>query len=297
LLNVDKTAGIMANLNGDLSKSMLVYCVDPEKHKTFENYTVFEDKNKELDALKENDDGIIISKQMAVRYKIKEGDIITLTTEDKSEKFKVLSIYNAKMFNSGNCNIISLNAALKHFDIKYADTYTLSTKVSQKDAKKALEKRLKGLGVRIVTKDEMSKKNEENNKQMTNILGIFSYITMVIGAFGIVGNVSISFIQRKRDIAVLSSVGLTRNGRGYMILLESIFQALIGLVISLAAAFGINLYLSDVFKFLTMDLQLSYPYKSIKVLTIATIILMLLTSLSSTFKSKRLHIVQELKYE
>lgn len=297
VVNINKSGGFLANLSGDQSKSMYIYYVDPDKYKTFEDYTVFNDKNKELDALKENEDGIILSKQAAVRYKVKEGDTITITTENKSEKFKVLSIYNAKMFNSGNCNIISLKAALKHFDIKYPTTYNITTKVSQKDAKKALDKKLKGLGVSVATKDEMRKSNEENNKQMTNILGIFSYITMIIGAFGIVGNVSISFIQRKRDIAVLSSVGLTRSGRGYMILLESIFQAIIGVVVSLVAAFGINLCLMDVFKFLTMDLQLEYPYKSILVIIIATIILMLLTSLSSVFKSKKLNIVQELKYE
>lgn len=294
---INKTGRIPTNLNGDTSKSIIVDYVDPEKYKTFENYTVFNDKNKELDAINENDDGIIVSKQMSIRYKIKQGDIITLNTEDKSEKFKVLSIFNAKMMDSGNYNIISLKSALKHFDVRYPTQYFISTKVPQNDAKKALDKELKGLGVRVITKGEMSKTNEESNKQMTDILGIFSYITMVIGAFGILGNVSISFIQRKREIAVLSSVGLTKNGRGYMILLESVFQALIGVIISLVAAFGINVCLTDIFKFLTMDLQIAYPYKSITVIIAATIILMLITSLSSIFRSKKLQIVQELKYE
>jgi putative ABC transport system permease protein len=120
---------------------------------------------------------------------------------------------------------------------------------------------------------------------------------MVIGAFGILGNVSISFIQRKREIAVISSIGLSKSGRGYMILLESVFQALIGGVISLVAAYGINICMTDIFKFLTLDLNLRYPYESIDSIMIATIILMLVTSLSSVFKSKRLQIVQELKYE
>jgi putative ABC transport system permease protein len=120
---------------------------------------------------------------------------------------------------------------------------------------------------------------------------------MVIGAFGILGNVSISFIQRKREIAVVSSIGLSTEGRGYMILLESLFQALIGGIISLVAAFGINIFMTDIFKLLTLDLKLRYPYESIATIMIATILLMLITSLSSVFKSKKLQIVQELKYE
>ena len=188
----------------------------------------------------------------------------------------MLSIFDAKLMDSGNYNLISLKAALKHFDVKYPSEYFISTKVSAKEAKKALEKKLKGLGVSIITKAEMAKANKENNKQMTNVLGIFSYITMVIGAFGIIGNVSISFIQRKRDIAVLSSIGLSKGGRGYLILLEGVFQALIGILISLVAAMGINLCLEDIFKFLTMDLELRYPYESVGAIVIATMLLMLL---------------------
>ena len=153
------------------------------------------------------------------------------------------------------------------------------------------------MGVTVITKEEMNKKNTEQNKQMVNILGIFSYITMVIGAFGIIGNVSISFIQRKRDIAVMSSVGLSQSGRGYMIFLESLFQALIGGVISLIAAYGINILVTDLFKFLTMDLNLRYPYESIFTLFISIVLLMFFTSIGSMVKSRKLKIVEELKYE
>ncbi|MDP4178630.1 MAG: FtsX-like permease family protein, partial [Bacillota bacterium] len=295
--NIMSMGEISTSLNGDTQKNIYLNYVDPEKYKTYEQYTVFKDKNSELDALNNNDDGVIISKQMSLRYNIKQNDTITLTTDNKKEKFKVLSIFDAKMMDSGNFNLISQKAALKHFDIKYPTSYSISTKVSANDAKKALEKKLKGLGTSIITKTEMQKQNNKDNKQMTDILGIFSYITMIIGAFGIVGNVSISFIQRKRDIAVMSSVGLSRGGRGYMIFLEGIFQALVGAVISLVAAYGINICLTDIMKFLTMGLDLSFPYKSIGAITIAVIVLMMITSLSSIFKSKKMQIVQEIKYE
>lgn len=294
---INGTGGITTSLNGDSTKNIYIDYVDPLKYKNFEGYTTYDDKDKQLEELNNNDDGIIISKQMALRYKIKQGDTITLTTENKNEQFKVLSIFNAKMMDSGNYNLISLKAAAKHFDVKYPTRYYISTNVKADEAKKALEKQLKGLGASVITKAEMDKTNEENNAQMMNILGIFSYITMVIGAFGIVGNVSISFIQRKRDIAIISSVGLSKGGRGYMILLESIFQAFVGIVVSLIASVGINLCLVDILKFLTMDLDLKYPYSSITAITLATVLLMLVTSLSSMFKSKKLQIVQELKYE
>jgi putative ABC transport system permease protein len=55
--------------------------------------------------------------------------------------------------------------------------------------------------------------------------------------------------------------------------------------------------LVDIFKFLTMDLNLRYPYESMITILVATSILMVLTSLSSIMKSRKLQIVHELKYE
>lgn len=286
-----------AKLNGEEDKVMYINFVDPIKFKNFEHYTVFDNKDKELNALNSDEDGIIVSSQIAKRFKVKKGDKIVLNTDAGNESFKVLSIYNAKLMDSGNFNLISLKAAAKHFDYKYPTQYYINTSNAPTEAKNQLSKALKGLGANVITKAEMNKNNVEQNKQLTNILSIFSYITMVIGAFGIIGNVSISFIQRKREIAVMSSVGLSKQARGFMILLESLFQALIGGAISLVAAAGINICLTDIFKFLNMDMDLTYPVKSIVTIMVATILLMFVTSLSSIFKSRKLKIVQELKYE
>ena len=294
---VSYMGGVAAKLNGEDSKLLYINYVDPIKYKNFESYTAFDNKNKELEALNSDEDGIIVSTQIAKRYKINKGDTITLNTENKKEQLKVLSIFNAKLMDSGNYNLISLKAAAKHFDYKYPSQYYINTSISANEAKTQLSKALKGLGAKVITKEEMNKTNIESNKQVTDILSIFSYITMVIGAFGIIGNVSISFIQRKREIAVMSSVGLSKGARGFMIVLESLFQALIGSAISLIAALGINVCLTDIFKFLDMDMDLTYPVKSIATIVIATMILMLLTSLASIFKSRKLKIVQELKYE
>lgn len=297
IASMTEISSVATYLNGDRSKLVMINSVDPEQFKNFENYIGFEDKEKQLDEINKNEDGIIIAKQISKRFDVKVGDTITLTTESSEESFKVLSIADAKMFNNGNYNIISRAAGIKHFGLRYPAEYYISTKASADDAKKAIETNLRGLNPYIMTKAEMEKQNKEMNDQMLSILGIFSYITMVIGAFGILSNVSISFIQRKREMAVISSVGLSKGGRGFIILLEGLFQALVGSLVSLLAAYGIITLLNDVFKFLTMDLDLIYPTETLTTVIIATIILMTLTSLSSIFRSRRLQVVNELRYE
>ena len=288
---------IRTNLDGDKTKNIVLYAIDPESFKEFENYIGFEDKERQLDEIKANDDGVILARQIAKKYDIKVGDTITLTVDSKTESFRVLSIANTKMFKMGNVNLISKAAAIKHFQVRYPSEYFISTKVSQDEAKKDLEKALRGTGVFMGTKSELQKEEQEGSQQLLDILGIFSYITMIIGAFGILSNVSISFIQRKREMAIISSVGLTKGGRGFIIFLEGIFQALVGSLISLLAAGGIITLLNDVFKYISTDLELIYPTETLTTVIIATMILMILTSLSSIFRSRRLQIVNELRYE
>ncbi|GFP77737.1 ABC transporter permease [Clostridium fungisolvens] len=295
--DINETGIIATNLAGDNSKKIYVFYVNPNKFKTFENYLSFDDKDKQLDALEDDDDGIVLSRQMALRYGINAGDTITLTLNNKDEKFKVLSIYNAKMMQNGNYNLISEKAALKHFNIKYPTQYFVTTNSSQEEAKKILTNKLRGLDTTVFTKDENILNNEQNNAQVVNILSIFSYMTIIIAVFGVMSNISISFIQRKREMAVISSIGLTTAGRGVVILLESIFQALLSIVVALITSVGINVLMGDVFKFLTLDLTLQYPINLMAIISVVVLIIMVIASLSSVFRSKKLQLISELKYE
>lgn len=294
---VNAYSTISSFLNGDSSKEIDLKCIDPMKYKDLDFYTCFDNKEKQLDELSKNDDGIIISTKTAARYHIKTGDTITLNYENMSERFKVISSANVKYTNLGNTNFISLSAALKHFGIKYADTFKLASNISPQDTEKELKSKLKGLGTTILTRDEDIKSEDKNSNQIVSILGIFSYITMIIGAFGILSNVSISFIQRKRELAVLSSVGLTNSGRGVMIFIESILQAFIGILVSILSSFWIISIMEDLFKYLLLGTDFKYPFSSFALISAAAFLLMLLTSLPSMRKSKNLQIVNELKYE
>lgn len=295
--NVTKIAKLRTYLNGDSSKEIDLVCTDPVSYKNYDNYMSYENKSAQLDDLSKNDDGIIISRKISTRYNIKKGNYIILKASGKEEIFKVLSIADAKFMNMGNVNLISLNAALKHFNINYVSSYRFTSNLSQDEVKKALNEKLKGLSVDISTKQDADKNDEQTTKQVINTLSAFSYITMLIGAFGILSNVSISFIQRKRQLAVLSSAGLTGGGRVCIILIESMLQALVGIVVSLIASFWIIILLGDIFKYLVLNMNFKYPFSYISIITAAAFLLMLFTSIPSMIKGKELAIVNELKYE
>lgn len=288
---------VYPNLNGDVSKNINVLCIEPENFKGYDNYLNYTDKNAQLDELNSNEDGIIISKKISTRYNIKKGNEINLYLDNKKETFKVLSIVDAKFMNMGNVNLISYKAAAKHFNIKYSDEFFISTHSSVNKLKSNLTKKLKGLPISISTKQDSINQNSETCKQIVSLLSIFSYITMIIGGFGILSNISLSFIQRKRELAVLSSIGLTNSNRNLMILCESFIETLIGLIFSFASSALIIVLLRDIFKYLVLDMNFSYPFGSLPFVTSFVIFLTLITSVPTLIKSTKLNIVSQLKYE
>ncbi|OPJ62925.1 ABC transporter permease [Clostridium oryzae] len=294
---INETASINATLDNDTSKDIELKAIDPKHFAHFDKYVTFYNKEKSIKDLSTHINNIILSSKIATRYHIKKGSMIKLAVNDKIEKFKVLSFADVGINNMGNINFISMKSANKHFYINYADNYEITTTTSVSKVKKYLVKLLKGTGTDITTKREDIKNESKKDSQMLMILSLFSCITMLIGSFGILSNLSISFIQRKKEMAILSSIGLA-NGSSYILLFtENLIQGLLAIVVSLLASIGIVELLKDIFRYLVINLNIQYSFSALGSITKLTIILMIITTLPAVFKNKKLQVIKELKYE
>ena len=79
----------------------------PDNYEEYETYMRFEDKKGQLGDVLAKEGGIILSKQNAENYGVKEGDSITLEYANSEKSLQVLSIVDARMFADGNYNLIS----------------------------------------------------------------------------------------------------------------------------------------------------------------------------------------------
>ena len=179
----------------------------------------------------------------------------------------------------------------------YPDTYYINTSQNADLLKESLERDLKGIGTYITTKVEMEDRNNRSMEPTTNLLKVFAYIIILVGGFGVASNIVISFIQRKRDIVIISVLGLDKSQRGRLVFLEGLMQALIALGIGLVAVLGINLTLEDYIKSINLSLILKYPVESIFPACVAVIALVAITSISSVLKSRKLSIINEIRFE
>jgi putative ABC transport system permease protein len=284
------------NVNGDENKKILIEGITPSEWKGWNSYIRYdENEDKILERLNQDENGIIMCESTAKKNNLKEGDSLSINFNNNEVKLKIVGLLDSGML--GDFNLVNIKMVKNKLGLMYPNSYYIKTDNNGDELKQLLEKDLKGTGTAIITKSEMQEKNNKSMEPTINLLSVFAYIIFFIGGIGIASNIIMSFIQRKKDIAVISVIGLSKGQRGRLFLLEGLLQGLLSLCIGMISVFGLNTILSDYLKKIQLSLVLQYPVESIKVTFIAVMILMLITSITAVFKSRNLSIINEIRYE
>lgn len=137
----------------------------------------------------------------------------------------------------------------------------------------------------------------QKNEQLMRILNIFSFMAIIISSFGILSNIGISFIQRRRSLAVVNSLGMTRTQSLNMLLVESIVSIFWAtFIVTLYGGLGLSL-ISKIVNLIGVPLNIGFNIKFIPIIFIASLCIVLLATVPVLIKNKNISIVQELKYE
>ncbi|MFD2168474.1 ABC transporter permease [Tumebacillus lipolyticus] len=142
-----------------------------------------------------------------------------------------------------------------------------------------------------------SKKQEE---QSILLLSVFSYgfivLISAISIANIMNTISTSIALRKREFAMLKSVGMTPNGFAKMMNYESVFYGfkslLFGLPLSLLVMYLIYRVLSNKFSY-----EFALPWMSILLVIAAVFVIVSSVMLYSSSKVKRENLIDALKQE
>lgn len=145
---------------------------------------------------------------------------------------------------------------------------------------------------------------KETSKQQNNLIlvikilmyGFISLITL-IGVTSVFNTITTSMALRKREFAILRSIGLTKKGFNKILCFESIFFGLkslfFGIPVSLGMTILIHISISS-----TMGISsIIIPWKSIFIATISVFTIVLLTMLYSTNKIKNHSIIEQIREE
>lgn len=246
-------------------------------------------------------DEALIDEKLAEKNNIKVDDILKIKFEtlNKELEFKIVGFINSTYFStSRNVLLINLENYLDnitdvpaqiHIDAKEgADLEKL--KIEVKDT-------IKEIGIKIQTVEEYLTEQEEQTASIMSLFYIIIGLAVALSFIGIVNNQIISFIQRRKELAVLNSTCMSKKQLKKMLITETILANLVACFVAICVGFittgiletflqGLALYVDVIFNW-----NLSFEFVGI------IFVVLLITIVIPARRLKKMNIVNEIKYE
>lgn len=252
-------------------------------------------------------DEVILDEQVLKKYDLKVGDTCKLTlnygNEDKTrvieQNLKIIASCDSTQFSTQRQN------ALINFELykKAYGTVPPMICVNLKDKGKIdetlneLKNKVDDFGVTIQTKTEYI---DLQKAQVGSLISTFSTLMgmgVLLAFIGIINNQIISFMQRKREYAMLYSTSMSKKQLKRLITLETALSFGAMSIFALAVSYGMSFIADAGMKAMTLCVPIIYDFKGLLFLTIGVYVLMILTSIAPKMKLRKMKVIDEIKYE
>lgn len=252
----------------------------------------YKDKLPEL----EKERAIFLTNTLKESFEVEAGETMVLKLNDRERKYRVAGFFDS-LYNNGSLALISdkyfkVDTGQKNYSAIYIKTETDADEVAQ-----SIQKELSHYAPYTTTVAEMADNNKQSNDQMFMLLKGFSLMAMLIGIVGVVNNLLISFIQRKRQLAIFRSIGMEKGQTVMMISVEALTGGLIGGISGVLSGLLMLYIVQYVLFAIHLPVIMQYPPSTILASGLAGLIIMLVSSVGPSIKSSRLNIVEAIKYE
>ncbi len=268
--------------------------------KKYNDYVAFRmDKNMDVkEAFRQLDEGrnIFIANMAKERLGLNIGDELILEMKSGIKTYKVIGFFDSIMANGSNA-IISQKFYKMDMKQQSYDSFYIKTSKDPKEVLLTIQDKFMRQGVWGDTINSMEKKNYDSNNQFMIILQAFSVIAMLIGIFGVFNNYMISFIERKRSIAMLRSIGLSKKQTLKMILIEALTGGSIGGIVGIIGGTLMLLSVPNLMQTIDIPIAIHYSLSLFISSLIGGILIAVLASISPALKTSKLNIIEAVKYE
>ncbi|MBR6873186.1 MAG: ABC transporter permease [Ruminococcus sp.] len=294
--SITSIVGTSADIGG---YSVHIDSADPAQYAEFMEFLKLKTVNKDIYEKYTNDNnrGLLMASTVANNTNKSVGDKVDVTVNGRTEQFTVLGIYNGYQYDGGRTMLIKPEDMKNCFGITEAYWIVFRLDGTVSDVEAGFKKTLADLGATYMTRDTMEEENVKSNQMIVDILSVFSYLALVITAIGIFNNIAICFQQRRKEFAVMASVGMNSGKRRRLVLSESMISVLWSVAITVPFTFMLTGLMTKLAYALEMGFDIALAWSTIPLYAAATAVIVLIASLSTMRKSSKLNVVTELKYE
>jgi putative ABC transport system permease protein len=251
-LQVKKVPGVKAatpviqyvsKIDEPIGEPLYLLGIDVFSDQPFREYQFYASDEEGLLFLK-NPNAITITEKLANRCGLKKGDPITLIIGSKRVVFTITNLLkmegpaNSLEGNFGLLDIASAQEALEK--VGFIDRIDLM--VDQSQPIETIERELKKVippGVEVRRSHTRSGQIEKMVSAFHLNLTALSFISIVVGMFLIYNAISISVIQRRREIGILRSLGLPRSQVLGLFMGEAAWIGCVGSLVGIGIGIGL----------------------------------------------------------
>lgn len=236
---------------------------------------------------------ILLSKDCLTKQHLSVGDPLRLTYNGQMYEYKIMGYFQSRADNSDAV----IPAAYAKSDFGAQNYGMLAYTAADPDAVMAQIRNLFG------NRANWSRTIEEFNHDAMSTVRSFldpmqklTYFILLLAAVGIINNLLINYIQRKRSIAMYKSVGMSNRQNIKMTLIEGFTAGLIGALIGMLVS---SMEIKTIFIVAGPKISVTPELDAgiFIVAGLAGILITLIGSVVPMMKSAKMKLVEEIKFE
>ncbi|MEQ3340402.1 ABC transporter permease [Clostridium butyricum] len=274
--------------------------VDSKKYLSYDGYVDWDaSDNKQIyNEFKDSKEPkIIISKSLAKAIKVQEGEKLKLNINNIEKDIEIAGTVDMKMLYGGYVVLIDNEVLEKEFNYIGTNNIVLQTIGDEDTVRNQLRNLLQDYNVKVITFKELERANLAENAKTIAGFGIFSLIAVIVASFGVLNNTRISYLNSKRNIALLHAIGLNRIQKNKLLIYQSIFVMFWVIILLIPCSWAMVTMTKDLLGLLGVlyDIKLNIIY--IPIISVVLFILIILATIPVILNGKKFSIINEMKYE
>lgn len=185
--------------------------------------------------------GMIVSKDVAENENLKVGSSTSLSGSKGKQEFKITGILEDGILGPGGDTIVIDSLALNKIEAPqnaFLSLVVLKSDVEPKTAKVAFDKILKNTGIEVNDLKTIRQQQQDSlNSVLIFVYGILA-LAIIIASIGILNTMSLSILERRRELGLMRAVGTTKAQVRGFVRFESIILSVLGTAVGIVFGIG-----------------------------------------------------------
>lgn len=259
---------------------------------------------------------VIVSNYYKDIYDLKQGDIVVLEWQTNEDNFIMQTPINLKIVGFTDLSKIQNNTIIISSDLgkelnqlvfngftntKYFINLTDNSSEAAKEARKIIISELginsNGETGKVYTKEGYVKAVKDNSEKTMKFMTIIVIVIVGLALIGIINNQTVSFMERRRELATMYSIAMSKKQLKNMILVENTLAFMSSIITSIIFYIIISKLVEYTLQVLLIPISIKFTINGVLILLLTIAMILFAIQKSIREHIKNMNIVEEIKYE